>query len=77
MISATEARKKINDLNTKKGQQEKELCEKRINQAIENGRTSCAVDSISEPTKKWLTNLGYSVRNAGDQRDGFYTEISW
>ena len=77
MISAAEARKKIEDLNTKIGKEEKELCEKQINSAIEHGQTYCAVDSISKPTQKWLESLGYSVKSAGDQRDGYYTEIRW
>ena len=77
MITAAEAREKIETLNTKLGQEEKELSEKQINSAIEHGQTYCAVDSISIPTQKWLEGLGYSVKNSGDQRDGYYTEIRW
>ena len=58
MITASEARKKINNLKTKKGQEEREFCEKIINQAIDNQEDYCWLGrSISEPTKKWLKDL--------------------
>ena len=78
MITAAEARKKINELNTKIGKEEKELCEKTINAAIENCKNSCCIDQIlSQPTIEWLRSLGYSVTVFSNQKDGSYTDICW
>ena len=78
MITAAEARKKIETLNTKIGQEEKELCEKKINDAIEQCKNSCSIDRIlSQPTQEWLKSLGYSVTVISNQKDGSYTDISW
>lgn len=78
MITAAEARKKINDLNTKNGQEEKKFCENKINHAIENGEKYCWLGRIiSEPTKKWLRDLGYSVEGFNSQREGCDTRVSW
>lgn len=78
MITAAEARKKIKELNTKIGKEEKELCEKKINDAIEKCQNSCWIDRIlSQPTQEWLRSLGYSVTVISNQKDGSYTDISW
>ena len=78
MISAKEAREKIDDLKTEKGQQEKKKAEEKITKAIENGEFSCKLDPrASHGLKKYLRSLGYNIEDGGDLKDGFYTKVSW
>lgn len=78
MITANEARKKIDTLATKRGEEERKKAEEKITKAVENGESSCWLGIyISEATKKWLESLGYKVRLMSDQRDGDDTEVRW
>ena len=78
MITANEARKRIDTLATKLGEEEKKKAEARITEAVENGDSSCWLGFyVSDATKKWLESLGYQVRKMSDQRDGDDTEVKW
>lgn len=78
MITANEARKKIDTLATKRGEEEKKKAEERITRAVENGESSCWLRIyISDATEKWLKSLGYQVRRMSNQRDGDDTEVRW
>ena len=78
MISANEAREKINTLATIRGDNEKKKAEERITRAIEEGKNSCWLGIyISDATEKWLKSLGYQVRRISDQRSGNDTEVKW
>lgn len=78
MITAKEARKRIDTLATKRGEEEKRKAEERITKAVEKGDGSCWLGIyISDATEKWLKSLGYEVRRFSDQRDGMDTEVKW
>lgn len=78
MITAFEARKKIDTLATKRGEEEKKKVEEIITKAVENGDSSCWLGIyISDTTKKWLESLGYRVRLVSHLRNEDDTEVKW
>lgn len=78
MMTADQARKKIDTLATKRGEEEKMKAEEKINAAIERGENHCWLGIYaSDATEKWLKSLGYQVRRMSDQRDGDDTEVRW
>ena len=63
MITAQEAREKIDTLSTKHGEEEKSKAEEQITAAMERGEYECRLDfSPSNALTTWLTSLGYHVR---------------
>ena len=78
MITANEAREKIDMLKTKRGEEEKKKAEERITKAVENGDSSCWLGiCISEATEKWLESLGYQIERTYNMRDGDDTKVEW
>ena len=78
MITANEARKRIDTLKTKRGEEEKKIVEAAITSAVEDGRDLCWLGIyISDATKNWLESLGYQVKRVSDNRDGDDTEVKW
>lgn len=78
MITANEARERVDTLATKRGEEEKKKAEERITKAVENGYSSCWLGIyVSDATEKWLKSLGYQVKRISDQRDGNDTEVKW
>lgn len=76
MITAKEARERIDTLTTKRGEEEKRISEKRITKTVENGDGSCWLDIyISDATKKCLKSPEYPVKQRSNQRDGMNTEV--
>ncbi|MBQ9297748.1 MAG: hypothetical protein IJ223_01720 [Clostridia bacterium] len=61
MITAEEARKKVEEYNSRYLQ--KDLAETKIMEAIAQGKKSCWLGiRIGDRTVKWLESLGYTVR---------------
>ena len=78
MMTAAQARQKIDTLATKRGEAEKKRAEETITKAVENGDSYCWLGIyVSDATEKWLKSLGYQVRRMSDQRDGDETEVRW
>ena len=78
MISAKEARERIDALETERGRKEKKMAEEKIMAAVEKGAASCWLGVyISRATENWLKSMGYKVRRIDDQRDGRDVEVSW
>ncbi len=78
MITASEAREKIEALATERGRQEQQTAEKVITRAVENGDSSCWLGIyVSEATEKWLKSLGYQVEKMSSQKDGSNTKVKW
>ncbi len=61
---------------------------KAVRAEANSGRSNCELPkppagvfhnlySINEAVKSALMNLGFTVEECGDQRDGYYTKISW
>ena len=62
MLTAAEARKKVNDRKISLIRGEISLIENKINKAIDSGRTFCLINiKISDSSKKELEALGYRV----------------
>lgn len=78
MISAKEARKKIDTLNTERGKEEQQKAELAIERAVQNGDSECWLGIyISAATEKWLKSLGYQVEKMSSQKDGSDTKVKW
>lgn len=78
MITANEARERIDTLATERGKKEQQKAEEKITKAVEKGDSSCWLGIyISDATDKWLKSLGYQTRRVSDQRDGDDTEVKW
>lgn len=78
MITANEARERIDTLATERGKKEQQTAEEKITKAVEKGDSSCWLGIyISDATDKWLKSLGYQTRRVSDQRDGDDTEVKW
>ncbi len=78
MITAKEARSKVESLETEKGLQERKLVEEKILSTVEKGETYCWLHIwISEPTENWLKRLGYDVERSDSQKDGCDVKVSW
>ena len=77
MITAQEARERVNSLESERIQNEMKTVEDKINVAIAKGETSCWLGiSISEATSKWLKSLDYKIRWFEDS-DGCDVEVIW
>lgn len=78
MITANEARERIDTLATERGKKEQKTAEEKITKAVEKGDSSCWLGIyISEATDKWLKSLGYQTRRVSDPKDGDDTEVKW
>ena len=77
MITAKEARERIDALEIERGRKEKEIAEEKITLAVEKGESSCWLGWISRATEDWLKSLGYKVRRINNPKDGSYVEIAW
>lgn len=78
MITAKEARKRIDMLETERGRQEKKTAEEKINNAVEEGQSYCYLGVyISESTENWLKSLGYDVQHVNSPKDGSAVKIAW
>ena len=78
MITAKEAREKVDTLAKKRIQEEQEIARSRIMDAVNQGKSSCYLDIyISGETKQWLKDLGYKVRHVYGQGRRDDTEVKW
>ena len=78
MITAKEARERIDALEAERESKEKEMAEEKITAAVERGEASCwLVGCISKATEDWLRSMGYIVQRTDDLRDGSYLEVAW
>lgn len=78
MITAKEAREKIENLETELGAKEKIVAEDKISTAIEENKFSCLLGMpISDPTKAYLKSLGYQVESIDETGDLPDTKVSW
>lgn len=79
MITAKEARERIDALETERGMKEKKTVEEKITKAVEKGESSCWLGVwISDATEEWLKSLGYKV----ERFDSYYNsnsdvKVSW
>lgn len=77
MITASEARQKVTDLNLEKYSLQIKECEKFIQEAIENGQFSVTKEiSLYLPVRQYLESLGYKVEYYSHRNES-YTTISW
>ena len=80
MITAEQARTKIENAQFSAAKSQIEGIEKIILNAVESGTFSCLVYSkLNTGVKKYFEDLGYKVReDSGDPREpGYVTTISW
>ncbi len=78
MITAKEARERIDTLETERGKQEQKTAEEKINKAVEKGESYCWLGVwISKATEKWLKSLGYDVQRVDSTKDGSDVKVSW
>ncbi len=78
MITANEARKKIDVLETERGKKEMQIAEERITAAVEKGESDCWLGIyVSNATENWLKSLGYKVKRISSQKDGDDTNVKW
>lgn len=78
LMNAADAREKArNTISRETGIQLLEA-EKSINEAINKGQMSCyCYKYLAEQAVNKLSELGYSVQNQSDQRNGTMFKISW
>lgn len=77
MMTAKEAHDKVNTLESKKNIQHLSLCEKAINDAINDGSYSTSINFwLTAPVQTHLKSLGYIVKCESDRGES-YTSISW
>lgn len=79
-ISADEARRQLEDLETTKGLEIKGLADKKIREAVKKGYNTVNLDigyNYYRHTKQWLESIGYKVNFGNDQRDGKWFKVSW
>lgn len=75
MITAKEARERIDALEAERIKQEQEAVEEKINKAVEKGESYCWLNSwISHATEDWLKSLGYIVERSEMDDD---VKASW
>lgn len=82
MITAKEARAKIDNLTKKRDkeriEEEKKIAEEKINEALENDKSCCRIGfKISDDTKQWLESLEYKVQYLYNENSGYNTLIIW
>lgn len=80
MLSAKEARQRIDEMHSDRGQRLMELAESQIIAAVEDGLSSVSVEvpyRYHEPLKNSLQALGYKVNCGEDQREGSWFQVSW
>ena len=78
MITAKEARERIDALKAERSKQEMKTVDEIITTAIEKGKSYCRLGiCISEPTEEWLKRLGYQVEHVSSQKDGIDVKVSW
>lgn len=79
LISAREARQKIENLESNKIKQQMNDIENSINKAVDDGEDSCYYyKSLFQPVARELTNKGYTYIDCCDPRDHTTTIIiSW
>lgn len=77
LITAEEARKKVQSGESEKAKSSFEKVVKLINQAIEDEKYGICLDGdLPSSVVKKLKDLGYTVQ-CGSQRNESYTSISW
>ena len=78
MITAKEARQKVESLNSELNQKQLKQIENAINKAIDEGRFETYLPiSVYKPVGLEIVKLGYVVTDRSSQRDGSSTKISW
>lgn len=78
MITAKEAREKIENLKTERGEREKKIAEEKILKAVEELENCCWLGiAISDITKHYLEKLEYVVEIEDEGTAGADTKISW
>lgn len=81
MLTAKEARERINSIELLINKNQLETIAKKIEAAVQRG--DCCIDvgsNLTDPNKKHLASLGYTVTyESGDQRDSYpsYYRIFW
>lgn len=76
MLSAEEARKLQNELNSEEEREQLEKVEQNIKKDIKKGYTYYS-GRLKPTVVEELKRLGYSVEFTSDQRDGNFTTIRW
>ena len=78
MITANEARKKIDALETERGKKQMQIAEERITEAVEKGYSDCWLGIyVSDATESWLKSLGYEIERTFSPKDGDDTKVKW
>ena len=79
MITAKEAREKIDSINNNYLRKEQQKVEKKINKAIRKRKNYCYVfaDELSENIEKQLESLGYTIEYVTRSREYPEVKISW
>ena len=77
MMTAKEARDKVNDLTNERNKKLIDICESKINETIESGHSAVSIEvSLTLPVKSYFEQLGYKVEYNSHMNEGF-TTISW
>lgn len=78
MITAKEARERVENLKTERGEKERKIAEEKITEAIERAEYCCYLGIvISNPTKAHLEFMGYQVEIQDEQSGGPDTKVEW
>lgn len=78
MITAKEARERIDTLATERGREEQQKAKEAITKAVEQGYNNCWLGFYaSEATLKWLKSLGYKTERISSKKDGHDTKVEW
>lgn len=80
MITAEEARQRVDDMATKRGKELLAKLESAIESAVDLGKTSVSIDiehQNADAAAKWLENLGYRVQAGYCQREGSWFVVEW
>lgn len=78
MITAKEARERIDAAEAKRRKQEKKTAEEKINAAVAKGISYCWLDaSTSEATEEWLKSLGYKIIRTPPAKHCYDVEVRW
>jgi hypothetical protein len=79
MISAKEAREQINLFETRRNENQIDMCEKAIKRSIDSGKSTTYLDiSLTISVKTYLEHLGYKVEYSSRCNENeCSTTISW
>lgn len=80
LITAQEARRQIDQMETEEGAKEKATAAAAIQAAVQAGRSEVNLSPVYRqvaPLKAWLESLGYKVSSGSDQRDGNWFQVKW